>query len=103
EGGHRVDDQDVERPGANEHVGDLEGLLSGVGLGDQQLVDVHPDGPGVVGIEGVLGVDEGGDAPVALRFGDDVEGEARLARCLRAVDLDYAPPGDATGAQRQVE
>ena len=28
----RVDDHEVERGRANEHVGDLEGLLAGVGL-----------------------------------------------------------------------
>ena len=32
---HRVDDQHVERARADEHVGDLEGLLARVGLGDQ--------------------------------------------------------------------
>ena len=30
--GHRVDHQDVERAGADQHVGDLERLLPGVGL-----------------------------------------------------------------------
>ena len=38
---HRVDDDEVERARAHEHVGDLERLLAGVGLGDEQLVDVH--------------------------------------------------------------
>ena len=42
-GGHRVDHHDVERVRADEHVGDLEGLLPRVGLGDQQLVDVDAD------------------------------------------------------------
>src|SRR3712207_7844049 len=31
-----VDDDDVERAGADQHVGDLERLLPRVGLGDQQ-------------------------------------------------------------------
>ena len=34
EGSYGVDYHHVERSGAYEHVGDLEGLLSGVGLGD---------------------------------------------------------------------
>ena len=42
---HRVDDDDVERARADaEHVGDLERLLTGVGLRDQELVDVDADG-----------------------------------------------------------
>jgi hypothetical protein len=32
QGSHRVDDQDVEGAGADQHVGDLEGLLPRVGL-----------------------------------------------------------------------
>ena len=51
-----------ERAGADQHVGDLERLLTGVGLGDQQRVGVDAEGLGVVGVERVLGVDEGGDA-----------------------------------------
>jgi len=43
EGGDRVDDEDVEGARANQHVGDLEGLFPGVGLGDQQVVDVDAD------------------------------------------------------------
>jgi hypothetical protein len=43
ERGHRVDDDDVERAGADQHVGDLERLLTGVGLGDQQRVGVDAE------------------------------------------------------------
>ena len=45
ERGHRVDDHHVERTRADQHVADLERLLAGVGLADEQLVDVDPDGP----------------------------------------------------------
>ena len=52
-------------PRAHEHVGDLERLLAGVGLGDEELVDVHPELAGVGRVERVLGVDERGDAAAA--------------------------------------
>ncbi len=68
------------RAGADQHVGDLECLLARVGLGDEQLVDVDPDGRGVDRVHGVLGVDVGADAAVALRLGHDVHGEGGLAR-----------------------
>ena len=45
-----------------EHVGDLERLLAGVGLRDEQRVDVDAELLRVVGVERVLGVDERGDA-----------------------------------------
>jgi len=80
EGGHRVDHHHIESTGANGHVGDLEGLLAGVGWGDEQLVDVHAERLGIDGIEGMLGVDKGGDAAVALSLGHDVGGEGGLAR-----------------------
>ena len=88
--GDRVDDDDVDRAAAHERFGDLQRLLAGVGLGDEQVVDVDAQRLGVVGIEGVLGVDEGGDAARLLGFGDDVQGQGRLAGRFRAVDLDDA-------------
>ncbi len=103
EGRHRVDDDHVEGPGADEHVGDLEGLLPCVGLGDQEFVDVNADGPGVDGVHGVLGVDVGADAAIALRLGHDVGGESGLARPLGAEDLDHPPPGQTTDTERQVQ
>jgi hypothetical protein len=36
----RVDDDHVHGAGAHQHVGDLERLLAGVRLRDQQVVDV---------------------------------------------------------------
>ena len=103
ERGHRVDHDHVERTRADQHVGDLERLLARVGLGDEQLVDVDPDGPGVDRVHGVLGVDVGADAAVALGLGHHVHGEGGLARGLRAVDLDDPAPGQAADAEGQVE
>ena len=57
----------------------------------------------VDGVERVLGVDEGGHAAAALGLGDHVQRERRLARGLRAVDLDDAAAGQAADAERGVE
>ena len=103
EGGDRVDHDHVEGAGADEHVGDLEGLFARVGLRDEELVDVDADGPGVGRVHGVLGVDVGADAAVALGLGDDVGGEGGLAGALRAVDLADPAPGQAADAEGQVE
>ena len=61
----RVDHDHVERARAHEHVGDLERLLAGVRLRDEQLVDVDAEPLRVRRVERVLGVDERGDAAVA--------------------------------------
>jgi len=103
EGGDGVDDDDVEGAGADQHVGDLEGLLTGVGLRHEQRVGVDAQLARVLGVERVLGVDEGGHAAGLLRVGDGVQGDGRLARGLRAVDLDDTAAGQSADAQRDVE
>src|SRR5262245_22900012 len=100
---HRVDDDHVERAGADEHVGDLERLLTGVGLADQELVDVDADGGRVHRVHGVLGVHVRADATVALRLGHHVHGQRGLPRRLGAEHLDHPTPGQAPDAERDVE
>jgi hypothetical protein len=58
--GNGVDDDDIDAAGANQGFGDFESLLAVVGLRDEEVVDVDAQLAGVDGIEGVLGVDEGG-------------------------------------------
>jgi hypothetical protein len=103
ERGDRVDHHDVERAGPNEHVRDLERLLARVGLRDEELVDVHAEPLRVRRIERVLRIDERGDPALALRLGDHVETDRRLARALGAEDLDDAPARDPPDAERDVE
>ena len=87
----------------DEELGDLERLLAGVGLRDEQLVDVDADPLGVGRVHRVLGVDEGADAAEALRLGDHVVDEGRLARGLGAEDLDDAAARQPADAEREVE
>ncbi len=90
EGRHGVDDDQVEGAGADEHVHDLQRLLAGVRLGQDEVVGVDAEGLGVLGVERVLGVHEGDGAAGLLRVGHGVQGQGRLAGGLRAVDLDDA-------------
>ena len=101
--GDRVDGDEVDRAGAGQDVDDLERLLAVVGLGDQQLVGVDADPPRVDGVDRMLGVDEGADAPAGLGLGDDVVDQRRLARGLRAEDLDDPALRHAADAEREVE
>ena len=75
----RVDDDAVDPAGADERLGDLEGLLAGVGLATQQLIDVDAAGTRVRRVERVLDIDEGDDAAATLRLGEDVLADGRLA------------------------
>ena len=99
----RVDHQHVDGAGAHQRVGDLERLLAAVGLRDQQLVDLDAELAGIVRIERMLGVDEGGDAAVLLRLGDDMQRQRGLARAFRPEDFDDAAARQAADAERDIE
>ena len=103
ERGDGVDRDHVNGAGAHEHVGDLQGLLAVVGLGDEQLVDVDADLLRVERVHRVLGVDERAHSAELLRLGEHVVDQRRLARGLRAEDLDDAPARDAADPEREVE
>ena len=62
EGGDGIDHDDIDGVGANEHLGDLQGLFAVRWLADEQFfqIDAEPLGPG--GIERMFGIDEGADA-----------------------------------------
>jgi len=103
EGCHRVDDDDVDAARSNEPLGDLERLLSGIGLGDQQIFDSHPQALRIGDVECVLRVDEGGDPAELLSFGDRVERQGRLPRRFLSEDLDDASTRVTADTQRTVE
>ena len=103
EGGHGVHHHQVHGAGTHQHVGDVQGLLTVVGLGDEQLVGVDAQAPGVVHVQGVFGVHEGTGAAHFLAFGDDVQGKGGLARRFGAEDLRDTAARDTAHAQGQVE
>ncbi len=77
--GHRVYHYQVHRAGPDQDLDDLQCLFTGVGLGDQQVLDVDPQLPGVLDVKRVLGVDIGCDAAGALDIGHQVKAEGGLA------------------------
>ena len=100
QGRHGVDDDDVQTARTHEHVSDLQGLFTGVRLGDQKIVDVDAQSLGINRVKGVLGIDEGGIAAGPLRTGHSVQGNSGLSGGLRPVDLDDATsrkPSDPQG------
>ena len=101
--GYRVDHDDVHRTGADQGLGDLQRLLTGIGLRDEQVLHVHTALGGVGGIEGVLHVDEGGDTAAFLGLGDDVLGDGGLASAFGAIYLGDPASGDPSHAEGAVE
>jgi hypothetical protein len=103
ERGHRVDDDQVDRARAHQGVDDLERLFAGVGLADQQLLQVDAELLRVLDVERVFGVDEGAGTAELLHFGHDLQGQRGLARGLGAVDLDHPTARQAANAERDVQ
>ena len=100
---HRIDHHDVDAAGTHQRVGDFQRLFAGIGLGDQHLVDIDAQLPGIDGVERVFGVDIGGDAALFLGFGHDMQRQRGLARRFRPVNLDHAAARQAADAERDVE
>jgi len=84
---HGVDNHHVHGVAPDEHFGNLQGLFAGIGLGDQEVVHVHTQPPGVLDIQSMLRVHECRDPPAPLCVGDDVETKRRLPAGFRAIDL----------------
>ena len=102
-GGDRVDDDDVDRAGTDQHIGDFKRLLAGIRLRNQQVADIDAELLGILRIERVFGVDEGGGATQFLHFSDDLQAERGLAGGFRAVDFDNPATRQATDAERDVQ
>ena len=100
---NRVDHDHINRPRANELVGDVQRLLAGVGLRDEKVVYVHADGGRIHRVHSVLGVNESAHAAGFLRLCHDVESQSRLPRRLRAVDLGHPTSWHPADAQSDVK
>ena len=75
----RVDDQNVNRARTDQCIRDFEGLLTGIGLRDQQLVYVDAEFAGIGGVERVFRVDERAGATCLLALGDDMQCQCGFA------------------------
>ncbi len=98
-----VDDDHVDRAAADQRLGDLERVLTGVGLCHKQGVHVYAQCRGIVGIERVLNVDKRHVAAVLLTLCDAVEREGGFTRGFGSEDLDDTTSRQAADAQRDVQ
>jgi hypothetical protein len=73
ERGDGVDDDDIERAGAREGFANGKRFLAAVGLGNEEVIEIHAELFGVLGIKRVLGINEGAQAAGLLGVGDDVQ------------------------------
>ena len=102
-GGNRVHHDGIDGTGAHQCFADLHGLLAGVRLADQQIVDVHAQRFGIGGVQCVLHVNEGHFAALLLGFGQNVQSQRGLTAGFRAVHLNDAAAGHTAHAQSQIQ
>ena len=103
ERGHRIDDHQIDRGRTHQRVDDFERLFTGVGLADEQFLQVDAELLRIGGVECVLGINESAGAPDLLHLGDHLQRQRGFAARLRAVDFDHAPARQAAHAERGVE
>ena len=103
EGCDRVDDQDIDRAGAHHRLGDLQCLLTGIRLGNIEIIDINADVLRVLRIQCMLCIDEAGDPATLLYFGHGMERERRLTRGLRSIDFDDSSLRVAAGTERDIQ
>ena len=101
--GHRVHHHHVHGPRAHQRLADGQSILAAVGLGDQQVVNVHAQSLGIDGIQGMLGINEGGLTAGLLYLGGDVKSHGGLTRGLRPKDLNDTAAGNAADTQSHVQ
>jgi hypothetical protein len=99
----RVDDDDVDAVGADDHFDDLERLLAVVGLRHEEVVEIDAEFLGIRRIERVFRVDERRHAALLLGLGDDLQRQRRLAGRFRPEDFDDAAARHAADAERVVD
>ena len=102
-GCHRVHHDGVDGTGAHQRFADLHGLLTGVRLADQQIVDVHAQCLGIHGVQCVLHVDERYVAALLLGLGQNVQSQRGLTAGFRAIHLNDAAAGHTAHTQCHVQ
>ncbi len=100
---HRIDDQNVNRAGAHQGVGDFQRLFAGIRLRDQKFVDINAQLARIDRIERVFGVDERADAALLLRFGEGMQSERGFAGGFRAINFDHPAARQTANPERDVE
>ena len=103
QGRHGVHHDDIEGTGAHENLGDLQSLLAGVRLTDQEIVHIHTEFACVNRIHGVLGVNESRRATGLLGLSQNAQRQCGLARAFWTIDLDDPSTRHATHAKGQIQ
>ena len=98
-----VDDNDVNATRTNQHVGNFQRLLTGIRLGDQEVIRVDAEGARIDGIKCVFGVDKCRVSTCFLRAGNCMKCNGRLTGGFRAVDFNDAPSRQTANSKSDIK
>ncbi len=79
QGRHRVDNDHIDSPAPDQNLCDLKSLFSGIGLGEEEIIDLDPQFLCIVDVQGMLGIDEGCNPALLLGLCNHMEGQRRLS------------------------
>jgi len=93
--GRQIDDEDVDRSGGQEHPGDRQPFVEGLGCEDDEPVETDAASGGLDRVERAGEVQPGDDGAVGLRLGNQPEGERGGAGARRALQRHAGVPRQA--------
>ena len=103
QGRHRVHDNNVHGPAADQRFSDFERLFPGIRLGDQKIVGIDAQFLCVAEVQGMLGIDKGRNPTCFLSLRNRVQRQGRLAGRLWAEDFHDSPTWNPTHTERNVQ
>ena len=98
-----VNDDDIHSAAVYQGIHDIQRLLAGVRLGNQQLVNIYAEFFGIDGVKRMLSVNECRDTAVLLSLSNHVEGNGGFTGRFRAVDFDDTATGNTANPQGDVQ
>ena len=100
---NRINNDQINGPGAGQRINDFKRLLAGVGLRNQQLLQVDAEFLCVLNVQRMFGIDEGAGAADFLHLGNHLQRQRGLARRLGAVDFNHPAARQAADAECNIE
>ena len=103
EGRNGVHDYDINSTASDKALGNLQCLLSVIGLAYPELIDVYSKIFSISRIKSMLSIYECCNSSAFLRFCNRMEGESRLTRAFRSIYLYYPSLGKSPYSQSCIQ
>ena len=102
ERGNGVHNQDVHSTGTHHSLRNIESLLSGIGLGHIEVINIHSDSLRISRIQGMLRIDKGRNPASLLYLCNGMKCQSGLTGRLRTVNLDNSSSRKAACTERNI-